>query len=161
MDRESGLMHVHSVLSVLNHPACNFPSCHCGAVIKEAIWTVNILASNQPNPPTPTLLTNINHFIYSQEVTSCIWQVITSVTVCVCVCVFAGVHTCPSRCSLACSSFTPVYARTRICQAHDLWCASLKSWAQWAILCPSIFIYFSLIYIWLSAMIQHLQAVMG
>lgn len=91
MDWETGLMHVHSVLSVLNLTACNFPSCHCGVVIKEAIWTVNILAYNQPPPP---LLTNINHFIYSQEVTSCIWQVITSVCVClrVCACVQVVVH---------------------------------------------------------------------
>ncbi len=155
MDRESALMHVHCVLSVLNLTACNFPSCHCGVVIKEATWTVNILASNQPT--LPTLLTNINHFfIYSQEVTSCIWQVITSMTVCV----FAGVHMCPSHRSLACLSFTPVYAHACICQARDLWCAALKSWAQWAILCPSIFIYFSLIYIWLCVP-QHSQAVMG
>lgn len=62
-----------SVLSVLHHAVCNFPSCHCGALIKEAIGTVNILTSNQPtSPPSHALLTNINQFIYSQEVTSCI-----------------------------------------------------------------------------------------
>lgn len=129
MGRERGLLHAsHSFpRSVLNYPVCNFPSCHCGVLIKEAIGTVNILTSNQPNPLPPlALLTNINQFIYSQEVTSRIWQVITSLTVCVC----EGVHLCRSLYSPTRSWYTPVHLDARKRKAHNLCCASVKSWVH-------------------------------
>lgn len=60
----------------------------------------NILTSNQPNTTlqNPSLFANFNQFIYSQEVTSCIWQVIMSAPVCL------RVRACSCLRSLACSS---------------------------------------------------------